>query len=82
MAGPTDSDYRRGEMDISEQRATFDLFMNLTKWGSLHLAAILLFLTVLFSTEAGFFGAAFAFVVLEAIGFFMLKKKPQSDRPH
>lgn len=82
MAGPNPSDYQRGEMEISEQRATFDLFMNLTKWGSLHLAAVLAFLTVLFSTEAGFFGAAFAFLVVEVIGFFMLKKKPSSDAPH
>lgn len=82
MAGPTHSDYHRGEMEISEQRATFDLFMNLTKWGSLHVAAVVLFLTVLFSTEAGLIGAAVAFVALEVIGFFMLKKKPSSDAPH
>ena len=82
MAGPNHSEYHRGEMEISEQRATFDLFMNLTKWGSLHIAAILLFLTVWFGTDAGFMGAAVAFVALEVLGFIMLKKKPDSDRPH
>ena len=33
--GEQSSDYHRGEMDIQEQVATFDLFMALTKWGSL-----------------------------------------------
>ncbi|MES2721653.1 MAG: aa3-type cytochrome c oxidase subunit IV, partial [Pseudomonadota bacterium] len=31
------SEYHRGEMDISEQVATFHLFNGLTKWGSLAL---------------------------------------------
>ena len=34
------SEYHRGEMDISEQVATFNLFNGLTKWGSLGLAAL------------------------------------------
>ena len=42
MAGPT-SDYHRGEMDISEQVSTFHMIMGITKWGSLGLAAFLLF---------------------------------------
>lgn len=82
MAGPTPTDYHRGEMEISEQRSTFDLFMNLAKWGSLHVASILLLLTLWFGTEAGFLGAVAGFVALEAAGFLMLKKRPGGDAPH
>lgn len=80
MAGP--SDYNRGDMDIAEQKATFDLVMNITKWGSLHIAALLLLLTVWFATEAGFVAGLIAAIVLEVLGFLALKKKPYADRAH
>ena len=75
-------DYSRGTMDIVEQRATFDIFIGLTKWGSLFTAALLLFLSVWFGTEAGFFTAAISAIVLMVVGFWLLKKKNRSDRPH
>ncbi len=53
MAGPA-SDYHRGEMDIQEQVSTFHLVMGMTKWGSLILAAFLLFVVIWFCTKAGF----------------------------
>ena len=37
------SDYQRGHMDIAEQAATFNLVMGMTKWGSLAIAAGVLF---------------------------------------
>ena len=75
MAGPA-HDYHRGEMDISEQKSTYDLFSDLTKWGSLFLAALLLFLTVWFCTEGGFMGGLVSGVVLAVVGWFYLRKKP------
>ena len=75
-------DYSRGSMEIVEQRATFDIFIGLVKWGSLLIAALLLFLSMMFGTDAGFFGAAFAALVLFVAGWFLLKKKNASDRPH
>ena len=48
------SEYHRGEMDISEQAATYGVFMLLTKWGSLALAAALVLLVLWFCTPAGF----------------------------
>ena len=81
MAG-TAHDHHHGEMEISEQKSTFSLFMNLTKWGSLAVAVIVLWLTMWFSTDAGFFGATLAALVLLVVGWFLLKKKPDSDRPH
>ena len=75
-------DYTHGTMEIVEQRATFDIFIGLVKWGSLFTAALLLFLSMWFGTEAGFFAAFIAAAVLYVAGFFLLKKKNASDRPH
>lgn len=72
MAG----DYQRGEMDISEQAATFAAFNGMTKWGSLAVATLLLFITLLFCTPAGFLGSAIPAVVLLAAGVFFLRDKP------
>jgi len=72
MAG----DYHRGEMDIQEQAATFAAFNSMTKWGSLSVAVLLLFITLLFCTKAGFIGSAIAAVVLLAAGVFFLRDKP------
>ncbi|HEY8614931.1 aa3-type cytochrome c oxidase subunit IV [Phenylobacterium sp.] len=69
-------DYHRGEMDIAEQSATYNLVMGITKWGSLAIAALVLWLTLWFCTEAGFLGATVAAVVLVALGVFFLRDKP------
>ena len=70
------ADYHRGEMDISEQKATYDLFMALTKWGSLLMAVTLGMLTVWFATDFGFLPGAIAGIVLLVIGIVALRKKP------
>ena len=75
-------DYSRGSMEINEQRATFDIFIGLVKWGSVFTAALLFFLSVWFGTEAGFFTALVSGVVIVAVGLWLLKKKNASDRPH
>lgn len=72
MAG----DYHRGEMDIHEQAATYAAFGKMTKWGSLAVATLLLFITLLFCTKAGFIGSAIAAAILLAVGVFTLKEKP------
>lgn len=72
------SEYHRGEMDIHEQAATFNLFVGLTKWGSLAIAALVLLLTVWFCTAGGFLGGLVSAVVLFAVGVFVLKSKPDS----
>lgn len=75
MAGQA-SDYTRGEMDITEQQATFGLVMGMTKWGSLYIAAFLLFLTLWFCTTTGFLGSAVAAVALVVLGTLLLREKP------
>lgn len=74
MAGPA-SDYHRGEMDIAEQQATFQLVMFMTKWGSLYTAALLLLLTMWFCTGAGFMGGFVAAVAMVVIGTLVLREK-------
>ena len=77
MAGSA-SDYRRGEMDIQEQESTFQLVMGITKWGSLVLAALLLFLVLWFCTPAGFVSGFVSGAVLLGLGIVLLRSKPEA----
>lgn len=70
-----ETEYHRGEMDISEQVSTYDAMMGLTKWGSLALAVVLLMLVLWFCTPAGFFGGVIPGVVLAVAGIFFLRDK-------
>ena len=68
-------DYTRGEMIIEEHEKTYSGFLKMTKWGSLYLAAILLFLILWFCTTAGFLGGLFAGVVVLVLGTLVLSEK-------
>ncbi|MGO4409472.1 MULTISPECIES: aa3-type cytochrome c oxidase subunit IV [unclassified Brevundimonas] len=68
--------YVHGSMEISEQVSTWHLFQFLAKWGSLLMAAVLLFLTVWFAVGAGFIAGAISAVALFVAGFFALRSKP------
>jgi thiamine transporter ThiT len=72
MAGQA-SEYHRGEMDIHEQVSTFHLIMNITKWGSLVIAAALLFLVLWFCTGAGFLAGLISGVVVFVLGSLLLR---------
>lgn len=67
--------YVHGQMDTTEQAWTWALFMGLTKWVSLSMAVLILFLTVWFGVGAGFVPAFISGAVVAVVGFFMLKKK-------
>lgn len=73
------SEYHRGEMDISEQVATFHLFNGMTKWGSLALAALLSLLVLWFCTPAGFLPGFVTAIVVLVIGIAVLREKPGSE---
>lgn len=73
------SDYHRGEMDIHEQASTYERVMDMTKWGSLAIGALVLFLTLWFCTAAGFMGAAITAIVMIGLGVFFLRS---SDEGH
>ena len=77
MAGP--STYHRGDMDIAEQKATFDSFVALSKWGSLAIAVGLVFFTLWLCTPANFFQAFAAAAVLIVLGVVFLREKKSSD---
>lgn len=65
--------YVRGSQEISEQNQTFTAFMGLAKWGSLIIAALLMFLTLWFQPGGSFMGGAIAAIVMLVAGFFFLK---------
>jgi hypothetical protein len=65
----------RGDMDIREQRSTWDFFMGLTKWGSLVIAVLVLFLTLWFCTGAGFGGALITALIVAVLGGWVLRKR-------
>lgn len=68
-------DYVRGSQEISEQVSTFDAFMGMSKWGSLIIAALLVFLTIWFQPGGSFLPAAISTFVLLVAGYFVLKSK-------
>ena len=74
MAGQT-SDYHRGDMDITEQKATFHDAMIVTKWACLAVAVGLLFFTLLFCTTTGFLGSLASAVILTVVGLFALRSR-------
>ena len=74
MAG-TPSDYHHGDMDVTEQTATFHLVMGMTKWGSLALASALLALVVWFCTPAGFGPGLISGGVVLVLGIMLLREK-------
>jgi hypothetical protein len=68
------SEYHRGDMEIHEQVSTYHLFISLAKWGSLALAAFLIFIVLWFCTATGFFGSAAVGAVIAVAGFFVLRE--------
>jgi len=74
------SAYVRGGMPIQEQTATFRLFMLLAKWGSLHVACVLLFLTLWFHPGGNLVAALIGAGALAVVGFFALR--PKADAGH
>jgi len=75
MADPHHSSdsYVRGSQEIREQESTFTAFMGLTKWGSLFIAILLVFLTLWFQPGGSLMTAVITAVVLSVGGFFFLK---------
>lgn len=70
--------YVHGEMAINEQASTFDLFIVMTKWGSLGVAVLLVLLTLWFHPGGSFMAGLIGAVVLSVVGWFALKSKPKA----
>ncbi len=77
MADPHHADshdaYVRGSQEISEQASTFKAFIGMSKWGSLWIAALLMFLVLWFQPGGSFVAGFIAFVAMLVLGYFALK---------
>ncbi|HUO22146.1 MAG TPA: aa3-type cytochrome c oxidase subunit IV [Caulobacteraceae bacterium] len=67
--------YEHGDMDIQAHQASFHAFMLMAKWGSLHVATLLVFLVMWFCTSAGFIPALIAAVVVAVLGNLALRDR-------
>ncbi len=71
-----------GHMDISQQEASFHVFVLMAKWGSLAVATGVLLLVLWFCTSAGFFGALIPAVIVAVVGTLVLRDKGGSASGH
>jgi hypothetical protein len=61
------------EMDYQEHEKTYGNFLGLTKYGTLIVAALLLAMAFGFFTAAGFFSATILFILICAVGAYLLR---------
>jgi hypothetical protein len=61
------------EMDYQEHEKTYDNFIALAKYGTLITAALLLAMAFGFFTAAGFFSATILFILICAVGAYLLR---------
>ena len=61
------------KMDYPEHEKTFALFINLVKFGSIWVAAILVGMLVGLITSAGFFAGIVAFLVVGIVATYLMK---------
>ncbi|OWV66253.1 cytochrome-c oxidase [Rhizobium sp. R634] len=60
-------------MDYKEHEQTYNMFIAGTKYGSMLLVVLLLAMTAGFFGGAGLLGGLFVFIILLAIGIFMVR---------
>lgn len=61
------------DMDYKEHEKTYSLFIGLTKYVTLITVALLIAMAFGFFTSAGFFSAFILFVLISALGAFLLR---------
>ncbi len=61
------------DMDYKEHERTYTGFLVLAKYGSLAVAALLIAMAFGFFTSAGFFSATVLFLIVCAVGGFLLR---------
>ena len=61
------------DMDYREHEQTYSLFLALTKYGSLATVALLVAMAFGFFTTAGIFSATILFVLICAVGAYLLR---------
>ena len=61
------------KMDYAEHEKTYSAFLALTKYGTLVTVALLIAMAFGFFTPAGFISATILFVILNAVGVYLLR---------
>lgn len=69
------SDYVRGEMDITDQKSTFDGFMAVSVWGSLVTALSVLYMTLVFAVGWDWMSSLIGVTVLGVVAGLALSMK-------
>lgn len=72
-------DHVHGQMEIAAQESMFKLFISMTKWCSLAMAALILMLTVWFAVGAGFIAGALSAIVVTAVGIVLWRDKKTAE---
>jgi hypothetical protein len=67
-------DYTRGEMDISQHKATFDGVMGVSVFASLITGLTVLYLTLVFGAEMGWLNALIASAIVGGIAGVVMKQ--------
>ena len=61
------------DMDYSEHEKTYEMFLALTRYGTLAVVVLMIGMAVGFFTAAGFITATIVTIFLLAIGYFLLR---------
>jgi len=61
------------KMDYAEHDNTYHVFLALAKYGTLHCVALLIAMAFGFFTPAGFVAATILFVLISAVGIYLLR---------
>jgi hypothetical protein len=72
----TADDYHHGDQNISEQVHTYKMFDDMSKYGALTVAVLVLMLTLWFCLGINFLGGLIPGVVVLALGIWFLGRKP------
>lgn len=59
-------------MDYAEHEKTYDLFLGLSKWGTVACVALLIAMAFGFFTTAGFVSSTILFIIIMGIAWFLL----------
>ncbi len=61
------------EMDYEAHENTYDVFINLFKWGTLASVVLMIAMAIGFFGGGGLIGGSAAFLIIMAIGYFIIK---------
>jgi hypothetical protein len=65
------------EMDYPQHEKSYRLFVALAKYGTLHVLALLIAMAFGFFTSAGFFSSLILFILISAVGIYLLRSAPE-----